>query len=83
MSDRKNQGLAKRVRAAEVAAAVAAYDGVENPTTTAKTKTDRFDLGRRLRKLESVHGLAATGAAKIKNNRQGVENRLRDIEAAE
>jgi hypothetical protein len=83
MADRKNQGLAKRVRAAEVAAGIVAYDGVEPINTTAKTKTDRFSLIRRLRKIESVEGLAATGADRERNNRMGVENRLRAIEAVQ
>jgi hypothetical protein len=81
MANRKNQGLAKRVRAAEVAAGIVAYDNVEAINTTAKTKTDRFAMVRRLRKLESSLGLAATGAARTRNNRLGVENRLRAIEA--
>jgi len=81
MVDRLNQGLAKRVRAAEVAAGIVAYDGAGNLTTTAKTKTDRFALARRIRKLEADLGLAATGAAKIANNRKGLETRLRAIEA--
>lgn len=80
-ADRLNQGLAKRVRAAEVAAGIVAYDNAGDASSTAKTKTDRFSIARRLRKLETTLGLAATGAAKIRNNRMGLENRLRAIEA--
>jgi len=69
MADRKNQGLAKRVKAAEVAASI--------------TPSDRVALPARLDALEVAEGLAGSGALKIANTRQGVENRLRDIEAAQ
>jgi hypothetical protein len=80
--DNKNVGLAKRVRAAEVANSIAAYDYAGDPASTAKTKSDQFPLDKRLRKLETVLGLRATSDAKIRRNRMGLENRLRDIEAA-
>jgi hypothetical protein len=64
------KGGPKRVREEEVRAAITA------------TKSDRLPLSRRLKALEDNYGLAATGPAKITNNRQGFATRVADIEQA-
>lgn len=64
------KGGPKRVREEEVRAGI---------TTT---KSDRKPLGKRLAALETAGTLAATGAEKIANNRQGLASRLKDIEGA-
>lgn len=64
------KGGPKRVREEEVRAGLTA------------TKSDRVPLGKRLAALETANGLAATGAAKITNNRQGFATRVKDIESA-
>lgn len=79
------RGLGDRVRDAEAASEVDPWsgegDGGPAPTTS-DTRTDRFPLIRRLKKLEELWGLAASAAAKIRNNRKGVDSRLKTIETA-
>lgn len=62
------KGLSHRIRDIEVA--------------TALTPTDRNDTPDRLAAAELDEGLAPTGAAKIRNNGLGFENRLKALEAA-
>lgn len=67
--DRKNQGFAKRIRAAEVSASITA------------TKSDRRSFADRIVALEAAVGLRDNLAEKTTANRRGLENRLRAIEA--
>lgn len=64
------KGGPRRVREEETRASITA------------TKSDRVPLGKRLKALETAGSLAATGADKIKNNRQGFATRVKDIEGA-
>lgn len=64
------KGGPQRVREEEIRAGITA------------TRSDRQPLIRRWRALETFFGLAGSGAAKTRNNRQGFATRQADIELA-